>query len=53
METEVQRLREDLDVQRTHRQELSQEILSDAKQRLEQLQYHVRYQVCQLQTSCR
>ncbi|TBU46395.1 hypothetical protein BD309DRAFT_954190 [Dichomitus squalens] len=40
LQAQVLRLREDLDVQRTHRQELSQEILSDAKQRLEQLQYH-------------
>ncbi|KAH9927068.1 uncharacterized protein BXZ73DRAFT_49175, partial [Epithele typhae] len=33
-------LREDLDLQRSHRQEFSEEILNDAKQRLEQLQYH-------------
>ncbi|KAI1795112.1 hypothetical protein LXA43DRAFT_1178999 [Ganoderma leucocontextum] len=40
LQAQVTRLREDLNVHRTHRQELSQEILADAKQRLEQLQYH-------------
>ena len=42
LQAQVARLHEDLDVQRSHRQEFSEEILNDAKQRLEQLQYHVR-----------
>ena len=45
LQAQVTRLREDLNVHRTHRQELSQEILADAKERLEQLQYHVRYYI--------
>ncbi|KAI0355320.1 hypothetical protein OH77DRAFT_1424807 [Trametes cingulata] len=40
LQAQVTRLREDLNAQRTHRHELSEEILSDARQRLEQLQYH-------------
>ncbi|KAI0375969.1 hypothetical protein BV20DRAFT_960058 [Pilatotrama ljubarskyi] len=40
LQAQVTRLRHDLDAQRTHRHELSEEILSDARQRLEQLQYH-------------
>ena len=38
LQAQVARLREDMDVQRSHRHELSEELLSDAKQRLEQLQ---------------
>ncbi|KAI0737703.1 hypothetical protein C8Q80DRAFT_1294198 [Daedaleopsis nitida] len=40
LQAQVARLREDLDSQRIHRQEFSEELLNDAKQRLEQLQYH-------------
>ncbi|RDX53718.1 hypothetical protein OH76DRAFT_1143839 [Lentinus brumalis] len=40
LQAQVNRLREDLESQRTHRHELSEEILSDARQRLEQLQHH-------------
>ncbi|PIL37486.1 hypothetical protein GSI_01180 [Ganoderma sinense ZZ0214-1] len=40
LQAQVSRLRENLNVHRAHRQELSQEILTDAKRRLEQLQYH-------------
>ncbi|OBZ70260.1 hypothetical protein A0H81_09758 [Grifola frondosa] len=39
LQAQANRLRDDLDMQRTHRQGLSQEVLSDARQRLEQLQY--------------
>ncbi|CAL1700090.1 unnamed protein product [Somion occarium] len=38
LQAQVNRLREDLDMQRSHRQELSEEILSDARERLQQLQ---------------
>ncbi|EED81094.1 predicted protein [Postia placenta Mad-698-R] len=37
-QAQLTRLREDFDMQRLHRQELSQEILQDARQRLAQLQ---------------
>ncbi|KAI0677177.1 hypothetical protein C8Q78DRAFT_1159371 [Trametes maxima] len=40
LQAQVARLRDELDTQRTHRQEISEEILNDARQRLEQLQYH-------------
>ncbi|KAI0722287.1 hypothetical protein C8T65DRAFT_628860 [Cerioporus squamosus] len=40
LQAQVTRLREDLESQRAHRHELSEEILSDARQRLEQLQHH-------------
>ncbi len=42
LQAHVSRLQKDLEAQRTHRHEISEEILHDAKQRLEQLQYHVR-----------
>ncbi|KAH8096625.1 hypothetical protein BXZ70DRAFT_945422 [Cristinia sonorae] len=38
LRAQVDRLREDLEMQRSHRQELSEEILTDARQRLQQLQ---------------
>ncbi|KAL4251121.1 hypothetical protein ABKN59_005618 [Abortiporus biennis] len=38
LQAQVNRLREDLDMHRTHRHEWSEEILSDARQRLQQLQ---------------
>ncbi|KAI0080842.1 hypothetical protein K474DRAFT_1588978, partial [Panus rudis PR-1116 ss-1] len=37
LQAQVNRLREDLEMQRTHRQEISQEILNDARQRLQLL----------------
>ncbi|RPD66795.1 hypothetical protein L226DRAFT_476686 [Lentinus tigrinus ALCF2SS1-7] len=40
LQAQVTRLREDLESQRVHRHELSEEILSDARQRLEQLQHY-------------
>ncbi|KAH9854959.1 hypothetical protein C2E23DRAFT_867064 [Lenzites betulinus] len=40
LQTQVSRLRDDVDTQRTHRHQFSEEILNDARQRLEQLQYH-------------
>lgn len=42
LRAQVNRLREDLEMQRSHRQELSEEILTDARQRLQQLQQLVR-----------
>lgn len=42
LQAQVTRLRDEVDNQRTHRHEFSEEILTDARQRLEQLQYHVR-----------
>ncbi|KAI0920845.1 hypothetical protein AcW1_004995 [Taiwanofungus camphoratus] len=38
LQAQLNRLREDFEMQRVHRQELSQEVLKDARQRLEQLQ---------------
>lgn len=38
LQAQVARLREDLDMQRIHRQELSEELLSEARERLQQLQ---------------
>ncbi|TCD61395.1 hypothetical protein EIP91_008516 [Steccherinum ochraceum] len=38
LQAQVNRLREDMEMQRSHRQELSEEILTDARQRLQQLQ---------------
>ncbi|KAI0832804.1 hypothetical protein BC628DRAFT_1348375 [Trametes gibbosa] len=40
LEAQVARLRDEADTQRTHRHQYSEEILNDARQRLEQLQYH-------------
>ncbi|KAL1944128.1 hypothetical protein VTO73DRAFT_3313 [Trametes versicolor] len=40
LQAQVTRLRDEVDNQRTHRHEFSEEILTDARQRLEQLQYH-------------
>lgn len=42
LQAQVTRLRDEAENQRTHRHEFSEEILTDARQRLEQLQYHVR-----------
>ncbi|KAI8982749.1 hypothetical protein BD414DRAFT_490998 [Trametes punicea] len=39
LQAQVTRLRDDLDAQRTHRHELSEEILNEARRRLEQLQH--------------
>lgn len=41
LQAQVNRLREDLEMQRSHRQELSEEILSNARERLQQLQHAV------------
>ncbi|KAH9833781.1 uncharacterized protein C8Q71DRAFT_849692 [Rhodofomes roseus] len=38
LQAQVARLREDLEMQRTHRQQMSEEVLADARLRLEQLQ---------------
>lgn len=42
LQAQVTRLREDLDMQRSHRQQMSEEVLADARLRLEQLQQSVR-----------
>lgn len=41
LQAQVTRLREDLDMQRSHRQQMSEEVLADARLRLEQLQQSV------------
>ncbi|KAI0658545.1 hypothetical protein C8Q70DRAFT_1054696 [Cubamyces menziesii] len=40
LQAQVARLRDEVESQKVHRHELSEEILSEARQRLEQLQYH-------------
>lgn len=41
LQAQVNRLREELDIQRKQREELSQEVLQDARNRLQQLQTSV------------
>lgn len=38
LQAQVARLREDIDMQRSHRQQMSDEVLAEARSRLEQLQ---------------
>jgi len=41
LQAQVNRVREDLEMQRTHRQQMSEDVLADARLRLEQLQQSV------------